>query len=86
MESWDLYYDHLIFDRDHQANAERVLAERTSRPKPDPGHADGSPVESPTEPSRSALLCPRAALERHAGYTVSPIHRTSCPLPLNLQK
>ncbi|KAJ1767559.1 hypothetical protein LPJ74_005301 [Coemansia sp. RSA 1843] len=33
MDSWDMYFDHLMFDQDHQVNEMRELAERCSRTK-----------------------------------------------------
>ncbi|KAJ2795658.1 hypothetical protein H4R21_005023, partial [Coemansia helicoidea] len=77
MESLDLYYDHMLFDTDHKANAKRILAERTH--KPNPSSTGDSPLASPPEPSQSAPTHPLAALERHTRYAVSPFQPTSYP-------
>ncbi|KAJ2777145.1 hypothetical protein H4R18_005299 [Coemansia javaensis] len=65
MDSWDLYYDHLNFDRAHQANASRTQAERTPRPRYVPAAPDQSDPALPCKEGSSYASSFESPLPHH---------------------
>ncbi|KAJ1903454.1 hypothetical protein LPJ81_003045, partial [Coemansia sp. IMI 209127] len=80
MNSWDMYFDHLMFDENHQLNEMREMFERNSRtkstssshsPLPRSRHDNHLHRRQPTSPSPSPISAPSIS----SSFTSSPFHR-----------